>query len=70
MVTACVGRFKRYKILHSAHGTFVCCVWVSKQAAIISLDITDRMVFYNQEEIYLLRGTNWIFKYNSVNISL
>ena len=70
MVTACVNRFKGYEIVHSAHGTFVCCVWVSKQTAIISLDIIDRMVFYNREEMCLLRGTNWIFKYNSINISL
>jgi hypothetical protein len=53
MVTACVNRFKGYKIVHSAHGTFVCCVWVSKQTAIISLDIIDRMVFYNREEMNL-----------------
>ena len=69
MVTACVNRFRRYKILHSVQGTFVCCVWISEQTAIISLDIIHRLVFfYNREEMYLLRGTKWIFKY-PVNIS-
>jgi len=71
MVTACVSSFKPYQIVHSAHGRFVCFVWVSKQTAIISLEIIERMAFffYNRDEMYLLRGTNWIFKCNSVNIS-
>ena len=70
MVTPCVNRFKRYKIVHSAHGRFVCFVWVSKQTAIIFLEIIDRMTFYNRDEMYFLRCTNWIFKCNYLFIYL
>jgi len=42
----------------------MCFVWTSEQTAIISLYSVDWLVFITEMEC-LLRGTNWIFIYNS-----
>ena len=41
----------------------ICFVWISEQTAIISLYSINWLVFIT--EMGLLRGTGWIFKYNS-----
>ena len=43
----------------------MCFVWISEQTAIISLYGINWLVFYNQDGECLLRGTDWIFIYNS-----
>jgi len=45
----------------------VCFVWISEQTAIISLysPYTAMTGFYNRDGVCLLRGTGWIFIYNS-----
>jgi len=42
----------------------MCFVWISEQTAIISLYNINWLVFVTQTE-YLLRGTDWGFKYHS-----
>jgi hypothetical protein len=42
----------------------MCFVWISEQTAIISLYIINWLVCIT-ETVCLLRGTSWIFKYNS-----
>jgi len=44
---------------------FMCCVWIWEQTAIISPYSINWLVFYNREGVCLLRGTDWIFNYNS-----
>jgi hypothetical protein len=44
---------------------FMCFVWISKQTAIISLYSINWLVFCNRDGVCLLRGTDWIFIYNS-----
>jgi len=43
----------------------MCFVWISEQTAIISLYSINWLVFYNRYGECLLRGTDWIFIYNS-----
>ena len=43
----------------------MCFVWISEQTAIISLYNINWLVFYNPDGVCLLRGTDWVFKYNS-----
>ena len=45
------------------HSVFMCSVWISEQTEIISLYRIN--CFYNRERVCLLRGTKWVFKYNS-----
>ena len=47
------------------HTVFMCFVWISEQTAIISLHNINWPVFYNTDAVCSLRGTDWIFKYNS-----
>ena len=42
----------------------MCFVFIWEQTAIISLYSIDWLVFITDAEC-LLRGTNWVFKYNS-----
>jgi hypothetical protein len=46
------------------HSEFMCFVWISEQTAIISLYGINRLVFVTEAEC-LLRGTDWVFHYNS-----
>ena len=43
----------------------MCFVWISEQTAIISLYSINRLVFINLDGVCLLRGTDWVFIYNS-----
>ena len=43
---------------------FLCFVWISEQTAIISLYNINWLVFVTEREC-LLRGTDWVFIYNS-----
>ena len=53
------------KYLRSAHtAVFTCSVWISEQTAIISLYNINYLVFITEMEC-LLRGTDWVFIYNS-----
>ena len=47
------------------HSVFICFVWISEQTAIISLCSIKWLVFSNIEGMCLLRGTNWMFRYNA-----
>ena len=40
----------------------MCFVWISKQAAIISLYRINWLVYYNWGSVCSLRGTDWVFK--------
>jgi len=42
----------------------MCSVWISEQAAIISLYNINWLVFIALDGVCLLRGTDWVFKYN------
>ena len=42
----------------------MCFVWISKQTAVISLHSINWLVFITETEC-LLRGTDWVFIYNS-----
>jgi len=46
----------------------MCFVWIWKQTAIISLYNINWLVFYNRDGVCLLRGTDWVFIYNSSNV--
>jgi hypothetical protein len=46
----------------------MCFVWISEQTAIISLYSINWVVFITETEC-LLRGTDWVFKYNVRQIS-
>ena len=46
------------------HSVFMCFVWISEQTAIISLYSINWLVFITETEC-LLRGTDWVFVYNS-----
>jgi hypothetical protein len=48
----------------SAHTVFMCFVWILEQTAIISLYNIDCLVFIT-DGVCLLRGTDWVFIYNS-----
>ena len=50
------------------HSVFVCFVWIWEQTAIIPLYSINWLVFYNWDGECLLRGTDWIFIYNSVYV--
>jgi len=54
------------KILLCPHSIFVCFVWIWEQTTIISLQSINWLVFYNRDRACLLRGTAWVFVYNSV----
>jgi len=43
------------------HSVFMCFVWISEQTAIISLYNINWLVY----GVCLLRGTDWMFNYNS-----
>ena len=43
----------------------MCSVWISEQTTIISLFKHYLVGFYNQDGVCLLRGTDWVFIYNS-----
>jgi len=43
---------------------FMCFVWIWEQT-IISLYSVNCLVFYNRDGVCLLRGTDWVFIYNS-----
>jgi len=45
------------------HSVFMCFVWISEQTAIISLHSINWLVCIT-EMVCLLRGTDWVFKYN------
>ena len=54
-----------HKNLRSAHtAVFMCFVWISEQAAIISLYNINWLVFITEKQC-LLRGTEWVFIYIS-----
>jgi len=54
-----------YVILRSAHRVYLCVFsWISEQTAIISLYNINWLVCIT-EIVCLLRGTNWVFIYNS-----
>ena len=55
-----------YIILRSARTVYLCvlCVWIWEQTAIISLYSINWLVFITETEC-LLRGTDWVFIYNS-----
>jgi len=57
-------RLQHSEILCSAHNAFICFAWISEQTAMISLYSINWLVFITDAEC-LLRGTDWIFKYNS-----
>jgi len=67
-----------YIILRSAHTVYLCVVcgsqnkqrfvWISEQTAIISLHSINWLVF--KPKRCLLRGTDWIFIYNSGELYL
>jgi hypothetical protein len=63
------GVFTARYVLHSTfcpHSVFMCFVWIWEQTAIISLYSIDWLVgFYNWDGVCLLRGTDWVFIYNS-----
>ena len=46
------------------HSVFMCFVWIWEQTAIISLYSINWLVFITETEC-LLRGTDWVFIYNS-----
>ena len=48
----------------STHIVFMCFVWISEQTVIISLYNINWLVFVT-ETGFLLRGTDWVFIYNS-----
>ena len=43
----------------------MCFVWIWEQTAIISLYSINWLVLYNWDGVCLLRGTDWVFIYNS-----
>ena len=51
------------------HSVFMCFVWIWEQTAIISLYSINWLVFITETEC-LLRGTDWVFTYNSLYITL
>jgi len=40
-------------------------MWISELAAIKTLHEIQRLTRLNPDEVRLLRGTNWVFKYSS-----
>jgi len=60
--TECVYCAVRTGYLYTIH--FMCFVWISEQTAIIFLYNINWLVFITETEC-LLRGTDWIFIYNS-----
>ena len=55
----------RLKILHFAHAVWLCVLFGYQNKAIRSPYSIDWPDFYNREGVCLLRGTDWIFIYNS-----
>ena len=51
-------------LLYAHTAVFMCSVWIWEQTAIISLYNIKWLVFITDTEC-LLRGTDWVFKYNS-----
>ena len=43
----------------------MCFVLISEQTSIISLYSINWLVFISEKEVCLLRGTDWVFKYNA-----
>jgi hypothetical protein len=48
------------------HSAFKCFMLISEQRTIISVYDIKFVCFYNGDRLYLLRGTDWIFEYISV----
>jgi hypothetical protein len=44
----------------------MCIVFISEQTATFALYNVNWSVFCNRDEKCLLRGTNWVFKWNSL----
>jgi hypothetical protein len=44
----------------------MCIVFISQQTATFALHNINWFVFFNRDEKCLLRGTNWVFKWNSL----
>jgi len=65
VVTICTTSWTFNSSTFSPHSVFVCFVWLSEQTAIISLYNINWLVFYNPDGVFLLRGTDWVFKWNS-----
>jgi len=68
VVTICTTSFIFSNSTFCPHSVFMCCVWISEQTAIISLYSINRLVCITETEC-LLRGTDWVFIYNSVLFS-
>ena len=57
--------FKTKNSAFCPHSVFMCFVWIWEQTTIISLYSINWLVFYNRDEVCLLRGTGWVYIYNS-----
>ena len=51
-------------ILRSPHTVYLCFVWIWEQTAVITLYSINWLVFITYT-VCLLRGTDWVFIYNS-----
>jgi len=50
--------------LRSVHVVYLCVLYEYKKMAIIWLHSIIWLVFITKKEMWLLRGTVWVFKYN------
>ena len=64
MVTKCTASLTFSNSTFCPHSAFMCFVWIWEQTAIIPLYSINWLVFIIETEC-LLRGTDWIFIYNS-----
>ena len=64
MVTSYTTKSNIKNCTFCPHSVFMCFVWISEQTTIFPIQhkLTG---FYNRDEVCILRGTDWIFKYNS-----
>ena len=54
------------RIVHSANTVFMCFVFISEKSSYFCLIQHKMFGFYDRDEKCLLRGTNWVFIYNSL----
>ena len=64
VVTICTTSLTFSNSPFCPHSVFMCFVWISEQTAIIALYSINWLVCIAETEC-LLRGTDWVFIYNS-----
>ena len=58
-------QFNIQQLYFCPHNVFMCFVWIWEQTAIISLYSINWLVCITETEC-LLRGTDWVFKYTTI----